>query len=697
MKLKGINPIEQHVEKLVLGVVAVVLLGVIAMQFVLSPNNVEVGSGRTVPPQNIYVELESEAAGLQSQVNDSEPALPDVGEVDLLNRYQAALPDPQAAGDASLAVALGGSWDPVGDSGAAEGLAPGGPIAGLVVPEPIDPVAVSQWASLDPFAVAQSPALGDLAGAQQPYDVAGVSVQATFDGGSLLGVLTDGVDGKRPIPRKFWRSPGLTILSVEAERQRRLPGGGWETESTGVTGLPSGEALPIAGMSDAPDLTELLRVVRDTREQFGAIIQPGYLPAAAGPAWLPPVESQARAAREATAGEAARIRGRIAQLEEELEEVRTGRPATSRPANTGPTGNRPANRNDPARNTRPSTRDDSDRNARTRERRIERINEQIEGLRTELEELGFEEEEEAVSNRRGSRSDRYAGREVPGADQLVGNSIPVWTHDVGVVPGETYRYRLRVVVNNPLFGREQLLDPDDADQQALAGEPLVHSDWSSWTAPTTVPPRRAYFVTSASDASEFAGGEPRAGVELYEMYYGYYRKATVSLGPGDRAVGRTDLPATLLLVDPAAASRDAIERYNEELAQAADRGDSSAEPLPAGVSRAPASLAIELDAALLDVARSVLTVEGPFGREENPLEVVFRAGDGTVVVRDPAADSGGLYAQLAASARAGETAAPRFAEGEGRGRNNPAGGPRDPRDDPRFDDSRRPVDPDDGP
>ena len=33
MKLKGINPIEQHVEKIVLAVVGIVFVGVLALQF----------------------------------------------------------------------------------------------------------------------------------------------------------------------------------------------------------------------------------------------------------------------------------------------------------------------------------------------------------------------------------------------------------------------------------------------------------------------------------------------------------------------------------------------------------------------------------------------------------------------------------------------------------------------------------------
>src|SRR4051812_31421349 len=50
MKLKGVNPIEQHVEKIVLVTVSGVFLLVVAAQFLYEPNKVKVGSAAPVPP-----------------------------------------------------------------------------------------------------------------------------------------------------------------------------------------------------------------------------------------------------------------------------------------------------------------------------------------------------------------------------------------------------------------------------------------------------------------------------------------------------------------------------------------------------------------------------------------------------------------------------------------------------------------------
>ena len=85
MKLKGVNPIEQHIEKIVLAIVLVILLAVLSMQFVLRPNDVDVGN-RTVSPDQVYTVLESQANQLKSQISDLNPQLPELKSVDLVER-----------------------------------------------------------------------------------------------------------------------------------------------------------------------------------------------------------------------------------------------------------------------------------------------------------------------------------------------------------------------------------------------------------------------------------------------------------------------------------------------------------------------------------------------------------------------------------------------------------------------------------
>ena len=73
MKLKGINPIEQHVEKLVLGVVALVLLAVLVIQFALPPQGVSVGSASDIPPEDALDPVADEAREAMRKPTNSPP------------------------------------------------------------------------------------------------------------------------------------------------------------------------------------------------------------------------------------------------------------------------------------------------------------------------------------------------------------------------------------------------------------------------------------------------------------------------------------------------------------------------------------------------------------------------------------------------------------------------------------------------
>ena len=76
MKLKGINPIEQHVEKVVVGLTGLVFLGVIAQQFLTQPNQVKVGDVE-VPPQNAFEPVKQAATTLRARIESATPTLPE--------------------------------------------------------------------------------------------------------------------------------------------------------------------------------------------------------------------------------------------------------------------------------------------------------------------------------------------------------------------------------------------------------------------------------------------------------------------------------------------------------------------------------------------------------------------------------------------------------------------------------------------
>jgi hypothetical protein len=105
-------------------------------------------------------------------------------------------------------------------------------------------------------------------------------------------------------------------------------------------------------------------------------------------------------------------------------------------------------------------------------------------------------------------------------------SVRVWTHDVNVKAGETYRYRCSVKLLNPFLGKESVLT---AAQQPLAKASSIGSATSAWSDPCTIPPELAIFVTQAS-----LRGRGEATVEVYRLHDGQRQVENFNVGPGDR-------------------------------------------------------------------------------------------------------------------------------------------------------------------
>ncbi len=666
MKIKGVNPVERHIEKVVLLVVGVVFLGVVAMQFLVSPNQIDLGGGDTADPgQEIYDELERKADALAGQITDPSPSMPDVQQADLLDAYEQGMSEP-ASVDRAIAAWLDrpSGLDDLG-GGSVEQLLATGAIQPLEVPAPTAPLAAAQWNTLDPFAESDWPGLGGVRSGNAPADFVGVSIEGAFPGTDLLAALTDVEEGRRPIPRKLWQRGGIAILDVEVERQQLNPDGTW-SDAQRIT--PAGPDA-MAELSNEPDPEVVMTLVRAVVDEPGAILTPNYPPTISGDPWVAPSEAQTRAARWANQAEADRIRATIARLEDEIGSGGTTR--TTRPRSTGTSGRNPGG--SPGRSTPPRTPNtNTDRQDEAKRRQIERLQER-------LEELGFGDEEDDTRTTRTVRRPatdpgryvdprtvddprsaprRPAARRADTPALLDAEAMPIWAHDLSVRPGATYRYRLRAVVNNPLYGREALLDPDDPSQLTLAEQAVVEGAWSEWTDEIEVPRRKYLFVRGVSEGGALQG-QTRVTGEIFEMYYGYYRRSAFTLELGDAVTSSASLPETLVLIDPGTLDEADAERALDALADwSADQG--ADEPpvrpeLPIGASRAPESIELRYDAALVDVAES-LTRERDAGLDTSSravLEAVFRLPDGSLMVREIGQDEGPVYALVDASAARG--------------------------------------------
>ena len=624
MKVKGINPIEQHVEKIVLGLVFLALLGVLALQFLTQPNRVQAGN-RAVPPQDVFVVLQRQAESIDSPIKDGSPALPPVQETDLVQRYDRAF-DEAAAGPVRLAAPLGRGVNIAAATGADIGSA--GPssdeVAVLRVPETSRPVAGAQWGTLDPYALIEAPEYAAFVPDQQPYDFPSVTVEATFSGTDLREALApeQGVG----IPRRFWQATGMAVLGFEAERQRLMPDGSW-SDPEPIT-VPPGSALPTAAVTGENGLPELTEVVSSANAAAPDVQRPQLPPTIAGPDWLPPSERSADA-RSQPATRPDRIRRDLERAVAELERLEAGPSGTRDPG---------------SRDTRPtvSPRDPGAANP-ANQRRIEQLRRQIQDLRDELRELGEPDPTQAG----GAQRDPVRRGADPRAGQLQlleQESVQLWAHDLGVEPGATYRYRTRAVVNNPLFRKGPVLDQGDEALQAAAADPYARGPWSGWSEPVVVGAREYFFVSAADAEGALSAGRPSATIEVFRMYYGHYRKTTLTLTPGDPVEGAVRLPETMFLIDTR------VIQPGEAATYITGTGEGSA---PAGLSRPPARMNIRLGAVLLDIAARPVPVTDELGRTTTVSEVVFRAGDGSLVVRIPRSETAGpAYTQADASATA---------------------------------------------
>ena len=323
MKLKGIHPLEQHVEKLVLGVFVLAALGMIAFQF-LRDSSVKVNNKQT-PIAGAYEEAIREAERLQGRIRSADlpPNLPEVAD-DVAASLRERLDDPVAP-DGSLTSTLG-FLSPGLDGEIVDGTDEAAEYATLVPPAPINPVARSFAGALDPVAVAANPALREFVPAEQPYDIRAVSVQATFPASEFVRWLDTDHDGDGPqvaYPKFLWINR-LAAMDVQLERQELLPSGEY-SEVIAVPPTPGLQQTAREALAaGAPAPAAYRSIVASAREQRDSIVRPAFLPMIAGEPWMPPASQPvaiANPGQAADPAELARLRTILSDKQRDLEQV----------------------------------------------------------------------------------------------------------------------------------------------------------------------------------------------------------------------------------------------------------------------------------------------------------------------------------------------------------------------------------------
>jgi hypothetical protein len=725
MKLKGVNPIEQHIEKIVLVAVSAIFLVVLAAQFLFEPNKVKVGNAEPVPPGKALHAAEDLAHRLKNRMEATDFQPPAVPRLDLVNQFKSRMQG-AVSPRPTLDVAMGPApqiqtvvnqvVEHPGDR----------PYKALEVPAPTQVAVAAYSSTIDPTEPLNVPELKSLLPAAQPMDKHAVTVEARFDGTALKTSLTaDGGSTAAPIPASWWRD-GMEIMSVRLERQEQTGPDQWG-DPVEVTPAPGRANLgtQLKGVHSTAELSDL---VAEARSEMDDIIRPPYYRTIAGEKWVAP-----SAATTATAGGGGKQTGAGAQVtrlvreytdqEKSEENVKKTRATTeSAPIRQttgggggggggGGKGGAGAGGGEGGPQQGSMTQVEKDRRLKELDRRIQGIEDKKKKIEEDLRALGFDTtgkplpENPAPVNPTNQPATEHAGKAL-----LENDSVQLWAHDLTVAPGKTYRYRVSVGLSNPAFGRTSALT---TEQQGMAKDPIVLSQASDWSQPVHVLDDQYYFITGAAEGDEVNQFQPRATAEIFRFFYGYYRKATVSLAPGDVVAASIKLPdpAKLPVYDltalpanqpnapvtqpgtPSAPfQRDRMKQLPQqgggkfgsqpiqgegERGTAAQQQEANKVTLPPNAKPWPSrDIAAKSDVMLLDVARAPGAANGG-----GPAAQAFlRDTDGEILVRLPEDDhKDQIYAVVNQSAREGENqgqpTAPAVAEPD---KNQTPGAPRTP-------------------
>lgn len=633
MKLKGVSWIEANFEKLIVGVMLLVCLAVLVLQFVVVSNKVEVG-GQELTLGNAFNPAEEAAnRAIRSMQNESPTLTEFEATADIAADYTAQL-GPIASAEAPIG-GFGRGVTNINQLGSDTVLL-GNTFAVFTPPAPAAPVAVAYRAALNPYTVAEYEGLADYLPAEQPFDTPWISTEVAIDAELISAALAaDPTGDALPLPQDWWRSKEA-VLAVEYERERLQADGSWGG-ATIVEPLPGFEPAIDLGVAPANwrELDSLAQVAGQNEDE---VLRPAFYEILEGEAWQPPSAVPSFEDAERGEDEIRRLELRLRGVRQRIDQQREalGRVGEGGRGDDDRGGREGGRRNQPADN---NTNDQQvDPRQRRIEEQIERFEQQEADILEELESLGWSED--------GADADVFDLESWLSTKRDAGEASPAWGHDIRLEQGAVYRYRARLVMANPLFGRAASVSDE---QKEAAASAFVRSAWSPWSEPVETGWTEYFFVESASAGFGLGGrAQPTARGELYRFHYGYWRRASVSLEPGDRFVAELDLPEGLQIWDVETPANEQAWEPGEEAEQ------------PDGIELLSETMQVAANAWLLDVVPSPFTSgQGLGGVEAVRLDAVIRGPDGRVSRRSPDQERANpLYQRIASSARAGEDQIP---------------------------------------
>ncbi len=528
MKLKGITIWEQHVEKIVLGVIGAAFLVFAGMQLIGNPHAVEI-AGEEYTPRDVDDRVAEQATQIMSRLDPDAP--PEVELVQALSPQESFQQAMASTLDERRLARTYASLSPEVEGVATEErpfVVPEVPVASQVLARQYED-------ALEESAVEDHEELASyLPGGDEPPDIMYTTVGLEYPIAELREELrrTDHEGERQSVP-EAWYGGQAYFIDVVYERQR-YEDGQW-VESTRLEPIPGQSTyrprLEAEDEDDAIDASardDILTQLSDPSSQQ-AIVQPAFY-ATRNDAWIPPFspvfdemeqgEQRVQTRADRLQRQLRQLNMRLSRLEARMRELDIPfDPGSGGGGEAGGGGGEDGGGIGGMGGSQGGGGPDSGRADQMRDQR-ERMLEQIEDIESELEALGEEVEE---------FDDRTS------FDVFEDDEVYMWAHDIDVEPGETYRYRAQVRIYNPFFARRLFLVED---QQHLADKFTLDSDFTEWSEPIQVRPRQVIYYVDARPPSEDEVTRIRdlgqVDAEVYRFYDGRWWMETFRIQPGDR-------------------------------------------------------------------------------------------------------------------------------------------------------------------
>lgn len=573
MKTKGIGIFEQHVEKIVVGVAAAVFFSVLAWQLTGTSNNVQMG-GESVAPSEADAKLRAAASTLSGRPMDPRKEVSD--RLSPQARKFAEALDAGIAADGALprieprlASALQSDGTAAGKPYHDARIAAAGIRPVLQVSDTFEAATVSGSDELKAL----------FTNGAGPFDITWTVPSADVD---LKGIRSELASTARglAIPTS-WYANSLFVIDVAFEREQMNDDGTWGP-ATLVAPLPGQFSFrpEIAKGADAGLRDSAWKYLEDRGNQR-RIVQPDFLPTKGGnfsAAMLLTTggavageDPETRSLRKELAKRSLELKRLSEELESlggpledqsredrKREEERKRREEEEAKGNGGgggggggmgrPGGGLGSGAGGMSGGKRGTGNEDGEKN---KDRRI-RLTTQKKALESKVQAL--EEKLGAKLSADEAEKARAAAEGDSSSDLNKADNFVVWAHDIGVRPGETYRYRATLKLYNPFFSNGAFLVKDQA---GLDDSFTLDSEASDWSDPVRVSPPIEFFVIDAA-AGEGKLGLGEATIDVYCYYDGERHRERFKVQPGETIGARkgsvnfaTDFYLVDVFADPA--------------------------------------------------------------------------------------------------------------------------------------------------